>query len=149
MEFAAIAEWQWALWPRGLRAPCNAPVSPVRPRAASVRRAATGKCVGRLVRVKLANNLQLDATACIAAISTVGNSGEYITGSAAKTADTGPVDKESTVQITAGGNGCNWQCSLPYDRNAFSIVQHIMTVESMLATCMLERWTDIVVLPEP
>ena len=79
-----------------------APVSPVRPRAASVRRAATGKCVVRSVGGETGEHLAIDTTVSIAAIITVGNGGDHIIGSAAKTADTGPADQESTVHQCRG-----------------------------------------------
>ena len=85
----------------------------------------------RSVGGETGEHLAIDTTVSIAAIITVGNGGEHIIGSAAKTADTGPADQESTVH-QCREKRWQWLLALPHGRSAFGIVQHIMSEAARL-----------------
>ena len=89
-----IAEWHWASFgPRSLRAPCNTRVTS---------KAASSVCQeGSDLQVHRASSQRGTWEHLVARHHCLhrrnqhtGNGGEYITGSAAKTADTGPADQK-------------------------------------------------------
>ena len=102
LNAAAFAGRHWASWPRGREHLATHHRHQQRREQRLSRWQRLAGALGVLSRIP-ANTMQLDTTACIAAISTVGNGGEYITGSAARRLTLGLWIRKH------GANHCSWK----------------------------------------